>query len=269
MFSKIEKYIKVKLSKFFYKFIESDFGFDVIKIGLCEAGAGKSNLSNREKWLEKTLKKIPEGKKILDAGAGELKYKKFCGHLNYVSQDFGKYHGNNLDEGLQMESWDNSKLDVVSDIADMPIESVSFDSVMCVEVLEHLPKPTEAIKEFKRILKPGGKLIITSPFCSLTHFAPYYFSNGFSKYWFEEILSENGFKIIELEHNGNYFEYLAQEIRRMPKIEKKYTKKSILKKRINYFVIKTLLKEISELSNDDQKSHELLCFGLHILAEKR
>ena len=32
---------------------------------------GTQNESNRIKWLEKTLKKIPKNSKILDAGAGE------------------------------------------------------------------------------------------------------------------------------------------------------------------------------------------------------
>ena len=38
---------------------------------------GRSNLANREKWLEEILRKIPKGLTILDAGAGELRYKKF------------------------------------------------------------------------------------------------------------------------------------------------------------------------------------------------
>ena len=54
---------------------------------------GISNEWNCEKWLGKTLSQIPAGSRILDAGAGELKYKKFCAHLNYVSQDFGQYDG--------------------------------------------------------------------------------------------------------------------------------------------------------------------------------
>ncbi len=54
---------------------------------------GTKNLEARKKWLKKTLKKVPSGSKILDAGAGELRYKKFCSHLCYVAQDFGQYEG--------------------------------------------------------------------------------------------------------------------------------------------------------------------------------
>ena len=39
---------------------------------------GHENLSNREIWLKNKIDKIPNGFSILDAGAGELQYKKYC-----------------------------------------------------------------------------------------------------------------------------------------------------------------------------------------------
>lgn len=52
---------------------------------------GLNNESNRVEWLENILKKIPAGLRILDAGAGEQQFKKFCSHLQYISQDFAQY----------------------------------------------------------------------------------------------------------------------------------------------------------------------------------
>ncbi len=144
-----------------------------------ELTIGLNNQATREAWLEKTLLKIPKGGKILDAGAGELQYKKFCKHLTYVSQDFGKYNGVGDGTGLQTKTWNQEKLDIVSDITSIPADKDSFDAIMCIEVFEHLKEPVLAIKEFARILKPGGFLIVTAPFCSLTHFAPYHFYTGF------------------------------------------------------------------------------------------
>ena len=54
---------------------------------------GTSNETARVLWIEETLKKIPAGLTILDAGAGECQFKKFCSHLEYISQDFAQYHG--------------------------------------------------------------------------------------------------------------------------------------------------------------------------------
>jgi ubiquinone/menaquinone biosynthesis C-methylase UbiE len=228
---------------------------------------GLKNVSARERWLKKTLKEIPSGQGILDAGAGELKYKKFCSHLKYVSQDFGQYTGEG-NEGLQTGTWDNGKLDIVSDIAEIPVDDGSQDNIMCIEVFEHLPQPQLAIKEFSRIIKKGGTLIITAPFCSLTHFAPYYFGNGYSKYFYEKFLKENGFEIEEINYNGNYFEYIAQELHRIIGAGEKYSKMTLAKKSVIAICILPLLIVLNQLSKNNKGSELLLCFGLHIKARK-
>lgn len=51
------------------------------------------NEANRQAWLAKTLRGLPAGARLLDAGAGELKNQLYCEHLNYVSQDFCQYQG--------------------------------------------------------------------------------------------------------------------------------------------------------------------------------
>ena len=231
------------------------------------SSVGTKNLSNREEWLKKTLKKIPRGKKILDAGAGELQYKRFCTHLDYTSQDFGQYTGEGNASGLQTGSWDNSKLDIISDIASIPVKDGSFDAIMCIEVFEHIPHPLEALKEFHRILKPGGFLILTSPFSSLTHFAPYYFYNGFSRYFYEQALPQSGFTISELDVNGNYFEYMGQELRRLDEVSSMYTdekEQGFLDKLAKHVV----LRRLEKLSGQDKGSSELLIQGVHVLATK-
>lgn len=230
---------------------------------------GLSNLSTREIWLKKGLEKIPKGSKILDAGAGELKYKKLCGHLNYTSQDFGGYDGKGNDEGKQTKSWDNTKLDIVSDIINIPVPAESFDAIMCIEVFEHISEPALAVKEFHRILKPKGQVIITAPFCSITHFAPYYFANGYSKYWYEKILTQHGFVIDEITFNGNYFEYLAQEIRRLPEVEKEYGESKLSLSIWNKIIRSLTLIMLNSMSKRNKKSEELLCFGLQVVAHKK
>jgi SAM-dependent methyltransferase len=227
---------------------------------------GTDNVSFREKWLKAKLGSLKNNLKLLDAGAGELKYKKFCSHLEYVSQDFGQYDGKGDSLGLQTNSWDNSKLDIVSDIVEIPVESNSFDIILCVEVIEHIPRPLDAFKEFSRILKPGGQLILTAPFCSLTHFAPYHFYSGFNRYFYEENLQLHGFEIIEIEANGNYFEFLAQELRRLKSIAYTYSK---VRPNIFYLgAIGLLLFFLNKCSKRDKKSSELLNYGFQIHAIK-
>ena len=123
------------------------------------------NEINRQKWLKKTLADISTGS-ILDAGAGELKNKDYCQHLDYTSQDFCEYSGEQKGqkEGLHNKTWDTRKIDLVSDITSIPSPDKSFDTILCSEVLEHIPEPTHALDEFERLLKSGGKLILTAPF---------------------------------------------------------------------------------------------------------
>ena len=228
---------------------------------------GLSNRPSREMWLKKTLAEIKKGESILDAGAGQLKYKNYCKHLEYTSQDFAQYDGKGDGNGIQMETWDNSKLDIISDIASIPIEDNSYDNILCTEVIEHIPHPIDALKEFSRILKPGGKLILTAPFCSLTHFAPYHFYSGFNSYFFEKYLDDFYFEIKQMTPNGNYFEYLAQEVRYSFDLANKDSGlKSSLIQKIAQRIILSFLKKAS-LKN--QSSEQLLNYGFHILAVRK
>lgn len=227
---------------------------------------GLGNDTNRVKWIEEELNKIPKGARILDAGAGELRFKKYCSHLDYVAQDFGQYDGSG-DTGLQMGSWDQTKLDIESDITAIPEPDASFDAILCIEVFEHIPDPISAIKEFSRLLKPGGTVIITAPFASITHFAPYFFYTGFSKYFYETNFSNSGFEIEKVVQNGNYFDYLAQELRRINTVAKKYTgKKQGL---IGKIGVQMLLWSLDSLSKKGKNSSELLSYGCQVIAKKK
>jgi len=228
---------------------------------------GTTNESNRVTWVKEKLKAIPAGGRILDAGAGEQRFKPFCEHLDYVAQDFGQYDGAGNETGLQMGAWDNSGLDIISDITAIPEADASFDAILCTEVLEHLPSPIDAIREFSRLLKDRGILICTAPFCSLTHFAPYHYYSGFNRYFYETHLPENEIDIEELMPNGNYFEYLAQEINRLAMVTESYSgvKLGWLERRAQ----RRLLQMLDRASKTGPDSSELLCYGYHILARRR
>jgi ubiquinone/menaquinone biosynthesis C-methylase UbiE len=228
---------------------------------------GLSNKQNRHNWIKQKLKELPAGFKILDAGAGELQFKPFCSHLNYTSQDFAQYDGKGDGIGIQTEKWDNSKLDIVSDITNIPVESNTFDVVFCSEVLHHLPHPVNALKELVRVLKPNGQLIITAPFASLTHFAPYHFSSGFNKYFYEYWMKEFNCDITELTYNGNYFEFVAQEVRYAAEVAQKYSSvKMTLKEKLAQRIFLAFLQKNSKQTSN---AKELLAFTMMIVAKKK
>jgi SAM-dependent methyltransferase len=181
------------------------------------------NEIGRQEWLGRVLGELPQGARLLDAGAGECKNRKHCQHLRYVSQDLCEYAGVAGAAplaGLQLEHWDTRNIDIVSDVTAIPEPSESFDAVLCSEVLEHIPDPPRAITEFARLLRPGGTLILTAPFSSNVHFAPFHFSSGFSRYWYEHHLPANKFVIETLEPHGDWFALLEQELGRLGSLER-------------------------------------------------
>ncbi len=227
---------------------------------------GLSNLENRQQWVKKILSECESGKTILDVGAGECQYKKYCSHLVYSSQDFNQYEGEGNKIGLQTDTWDISQIDIVSDITSIPVPNESFDIILCTEVLEHVPDPIAAINEMNRILKKGGIMIITSPFCSLTHFAPYHFCDGFNSYFYNYHLKERlNYQNIQIDYNGNYFEYISGELYRLPTIVMSYTSTQPFFVRIFSKILIRLLGIINLKHNNSQ---ELLCWGYHVKAIK-
>jgi ubiquinone/menaquinone biosynthesis C-methylase UbiE len=227
---------------------------------------GATNDAERFSFVDNALKNVRSGSRVLDAGAGELRFKPLCKNFEYVAQDFGQYDGIGDDSGLQTGKWDSSKLDLVCDITSIPEPDESFDVILCSEVLEHLPDPNNALRELSRLLKPDGQLIITAPFCSLTHFAPFHFYSGFNKYFYESLFPKFGLKIVKMEKNGNFFEFLGQEMRRLRSTALKYSKKRF--RWYEYLGVAIVLKALHRFSKADGGSSEILFFGTGVIARK-
>lgn len=69
------------------------------------------------------------------------------------------------------------------------IESESYDIILCTGLLEHIPDPQRLIDDFRRILKPGGKLIISASAVFSYHEGPDNFFH-FTPYGFEVIFKD-------------------------------------------------------------------------------
>jgi len=95
------------------------------------------------------------------------------------------------------------------DITNLPLEAGFADVVFCSEVLEHVEDCKAALKEIHRILKTGGKLILTVP----VH-AKYWSSDDslvghFTRFELDsltKLLAETGFEIIEEKPIGSWLE---------------------------------------------------------------
>lgn len=216
-----------------------------------------NNQHQREAFVKEQLLKLPEGSKLLGAGAGSQQYRKYAQHLEYVSQDFNKYVQDSVPSfATGTDQYEYGTTDIVGDIWDIDAPDGEFDAVLCTEVLEHIPYPIETIKELSRVLKPNGTLILTAPSNCLRHMDPYFFTSGFSDRWFEKILPENHLSIHSLDPVGDYYSWIKVELLR-----------TIAQKRFSSFLLFPALLWF-KVQQHTKESIATLCMGYHLVARK-
>jgi SAM-dependent methyltransferase len=141
--------------------------------------------------------KTKNNMKVLDAGAGPCPYKPYFKHCSYESTDFKRV---------------NKDLDFLSNLEKIPKKNETYDVILCTEVLEHVKDPEKVLKEFHRILKKHGKLLLTCPQGWRMHQIPHnYFY--FTKYGLLELLKKTGFNKEEITPMGGYFLFLADTLK--------------------------------------------------------
>jgi SAM-dependent methyltransferase len=163
------------------------------------------NVRNRDKWIAAQAASVPRGQRVLDVGAGSAPYRTLFEGCDYKTQDFVQLQPEQLRYGGY------ASIDFVSEADAIPVPDASFEVILCTEVLEHVSQPINVIKEFGRILAPGGRLILTAPLGSGIHQEPYHFYGGYTPYWYRRFLTEAGFQSIEISANAGTLRHVAQE----------------------------------------------------------
>jgi SAM-dependent methyltransferase len=106
----------------------------------------------------------------------------------------------------------NQYLDVECDLNQpLPFSTDEFDTIVISEVLEHIANPELIWKEMARILKPGGKILLSVPFLYKIHEAPYdYFR--YTRFALENFANKNNLQVLELKTFGGVPEVLTDII---------------------------------------------------------
>lgn len=134
---------------------------------------------------------------MIDVGCGEKPYKNIWKNSRYL--------------GLDMMG---SGADVIGDVLHIPIQSEAADWVVCTEVLEHIFYTEQALAEIYRVMKRGGRLVLSTPLIMGVHEAADYYRFTFQ--CLKVLLGRQGFLVDEARARGGIFSSIALLMTHIP-----------------------------------------------------
>jgi SAM-dependent methyltransferase len=140
-----------------------------------------------------------KGFMVLDAGAGRAPYRPLFDHVTYETADFGAAY-----------ETAPAGLDYVCDLTEIPVEDGRYDLVLCTQVLEHVPEPLAVLREFHRVLKPGGQAWLSAPLFFMEHQQPYDY-HRFTQFAWRRMAEETGFTVQEIGWLEGYYGTVAYQ----------------------------------------------------------
>jgi SAM-dependent methyltransferase len=114
-------------------------------------------------WIQSGIE-FSEGERILEAGCGDaailIRLMKLF-NVHGTGVDFAE---SAITQAKLLAHQENCKADFNrADICELPLESNQFDKVISLGVVEHMPDLEPSLKEMKRVLRPGGLMILMTP----------------------------------------------------------------------------------------------------------
>ncbi len=154
---------------------------------------------NGRKITEKAINDYASGQ-VLDVGCGTMPFK----DLIKKNSNVNEYHTIDIEKRVPM-------VDFVGDAQNMDmIENNTYDTLLCIEVLDHVQNPYKVLNELKRIIKDGGYLILSVPHLSRLHEEPHDYYR-FTKYGLKFLFENAGFNIIDISPRGGLFSFLGHQ----------------------------------------------------------
>ena len=144
---------------------------------------------------------LPARARLLDAGAGEGRYRASFPSCRYTGVDLA----------VGDADWNYSALDAVADLNALPFPTSTFDAALNVVTLEHLRDPQLALTEIARVLKKGAPLLLVAPLEWEEHQQPHdYFR--YTRQGLTLLLDRAGFGEIRIEPAGGFFRLLSRRL---------------------------------------------------------
>ena len=137
--------------------------------------------------------------RLLDFGCGSKPYRSLFVVEEYVGVDYENPGHPHL----------NEEIDVYYDGKTLPFPDENFDSIFSSEVFEHIFNLDEILPELRRVLKTGGKILMTCPFSICEHEVPNDYAR-YSSFALKHLFHKNGFEVLEQYKTGNSIETIFQ-----------------------------------------------------------
>jgi SAM-dependent methyltransferase len=135
--------------------------------------------------------------RVIDVGCGTKPYRPYFGHAQaYTSCDVTATRG---------------QVDLICPADRIPVEAQAFGSVLCTEVLEHVPDPLSVMREFHRILVHSGRVLITVPMFWPEHEQPWDFRR-FSGHGLLHLANASSFRVDHLAPRGGKVAMVGQVV---------------------------------------------------------
>lgn len=163
-----------------------------------------SSRTHLYRWNQEFAKLVKKDEYVLDAGAGKAPYRHLFSIANYETADF------------EMVTKEYHPSTYVCDLASIPVEDEHFHYIVFNQVMEHLPEPLTVLKEFRRILKPGGKILCTCPLFYEEHEQPYDFYR-YTQFAHRYLFKEAKLEIEFLEWMEGYFGTIGYQMESISK----------------------------------------------------
>lgn len=144
--------------------------------------------------------------RLLDVGCGDKPYEAlFLPHVTeYVGAEYGDTYSGSANAR-------KGKADVLYSGDTLPFGDGAFDTVLCNQVGEHVPRPEAFFGELVRVLAPGGKLIFTVPFSYRIHSEPNDF-HRFTKYGLAGYADRNNLSVDFISPRGGFWQVIGQKL---------------------------------------------------------
>ena len=158
-------------------------------------------------WLKRSMTRLaPHATgRLLDVGVGERPHGDlFMQHVTrYVGLEYPPMVDNLCPGIWSMLERVRGIIDIWGDGGALPFRDGSFDTLLALEVLEHVPEPDVLMREFVRVLSPGGKLLVSVPFAAPLHQLPYDY-HRFTAIGLRALMERHDLEVEVLEPRGNF-----------------------------------------------------------------